>query len=79
MPEANAIDLSNKIQKRMEELSKSFPNDLIYTVQYDGQKEVAKTITTIKIINFCLLLLLLLFIITSFAFYYSIVCHGSFL
>jgi multidrug efflux pump subunit AcrB len=35
LPEANAIDLSNKISKKMQELSKTFPEDLSYKIQHD--------------------------------------------
>lgn len=44
MPEANAIDLSNKIQQRMAELSKSFPQDIEYEVQHDETEFVRESI-----------------------------------
>ncbi len=44
LPEANTIDLVNRIEKKMEELSKSFPNDLVYNVQYDDTEFVRESI-----------------------------------
>ena len=35
MPEANAIELSNKIRDKLKELSKSFPKDIEYKVQHN--------------------------------------------
>lgn len=44
LPEANAIDLSNKISKKMEELSKTFPEDLSYNIQHDETEFVRESI-----------------------------------
>ena len=44
LPEANTIDLVNKVKARMEELSKKFPNDVEYRVQYDTTEFVRESI-----------------------------------
>ena len=44
LPEANTIDLVNRIEAKMEELSKSFPKDLVYKVQYDDTEFVRESI-----------------------------------
>ena len=44
LPEANTIDLVNRIEAKMEQLSKSFPNDLTYQVQYDDTEFVRESI-----------------------------------
>ena len=44
LPEANTIDLVNRIEAKMEELSKGFPNDLVYNVQYDDTEFVRESI-----------------------------------
>lgn len=44
MPEANAIQLSNKIQKKLKELSKTFPKDIEYKVQHDETEFVRESI-----------------------------------
>lgn len=44
LPEANAIDLSNKIRKKMEELSKTFPKDIEYRIQHDETEFVRESI-----------------------------------
>ena len=44
LPEANTIDLVNRIEKKMEELSKTFPKDLVYKVQYDDTEFVRESI-----------------------------------
>lgn len=44
LPEANTIDLVNRIEKKMEELSKSFPSDIEYNVQYDNTEFVRESI-----------------------------------
>ena len=62
MPEANAIDLSNKIQKRMEELSKSFPQDIVYEVQHDETEFVRESIK--EVINAIGLAIILVGIVT---------------
>ena len=62
MPEANAIDLSNKIQKRMEELSKSFPQDIVYEVQHDETEFVRESIH--EVINAIALAIILVGLVT---------------
>ena len=62
MPEANAIDLSNKIQKRMEELRKSFPQDIVYEVQHDETEFVRESIN--EVINAILLAIILVGLVT---------------
>ena len=44
LPEANTIDLVNRIEAKMEQLSKSFPNDLSYSIQYDDTEFVRESI-----------------------------------
>ena len=44
LPEANAIDLSNKIRKKMQELSKAFPKDIEYKIQHDETEFVREAI-----------------------------------
>ncbi len=44
LPEANAIDLSNKIREKMVELSKSFPSDIEYKIQRDETEFVRESI-----------------------------------
>ncbi len=47
LPEANAIDLSNKIQKKMAELSKGFPQGIEYKVQHDETEFVRESINEV--------------------------------
>ncbi len=44
LPEANAIDLSNKISKKIAELSKGFPQGIEYKIQRDETKFVRESI-----------------------------------
>ncbi len=44
IPEANAIELSNKLRKRMEELSKHFPQGIEYKIQHDETTYVRESI-----------------------------------
>lgn len=44
LPEANAIDLSNKISKKMAELSKSFPQGIEYKIERDETLFVRESI-----------------------------------
>lgn len=44
LPDANTIDLVNKIEKKMETLSKKFPSDIEYIVQYDTTEFVRESI-----------------------------------
>lgn len=47
LPEANAIDLSNRIQKKMAELSKGFPQGIEYKVQHDETEFVRESINEV--------------------------------
>ena len=62
LPEANAIDLSNKIQKKMAELSKGFPTGIEYKIQHDETKFVRESIK--EVINAIALAVLLVGIVT---------------
>lgn len=62
LPEANAIDLSNKIQKRLAELSKTFPKDLEYKVQHDETEFVRESIN--EVISAVALAVLLVSLVT---------------
>ena len=44
LPDANSIDLVNRIKAKMEVLSKKFPADITYAVQYDDTKFVRESI-----------------------------------
>lgn len=44
LPEANAIELSNKIQAKLKELSKNFPPDIEYKIQHDETEFVRESI-----------------------------------
>ena len=62
LPEANAIDLSNRIQKRMAELSKGFPQGIEYEVQHDETEFVRESIH--EVISAILLAVLLVSLVT---------------
>lgn len=62
LPEANAIDLSNKISKKMAELSKSFPQGIEYKIQRDETLFVRESIK--EVINAIALAILLVGIVT---------------
>ncbi len=62
LPEANAIDLSNKIQKRMKELSKGFPQGIEYKVQHDETEFVRESIH--EVLNAIALAILLVGLVT---------------
>lgn len=47
LPEANAIDLSNKIKNKMDELSKTFPKDIQYKIQHDETEFVRESINEV--------------------------------
>ena len=47
LPEANAVDLSNKIQKKMQELSKGFPQGIEYKIQRDETDFVRESINEV--------------------------------
>ncbi len=44
LPEANTIDLVNRIEAKMKVLSKSFPKDVEYHIQYDNTEFVRESI-----------------------------------
>ncbi len=44
LPDANSIDVVNRVKARMEELSKQFPKDIMYAVQYDDTLFVRESI-----------------------------------
>ena len=44
LPEANTIDLVNRVQDKMKELSRKFPSDIEYHVQYDITEFVRESI-----------------------------------
>lgn len=62
LPEANAVDLSNKIQKKMKELSKGFPQGIEYKIQRDETEFVRESIK--EVINAIGLAILLVGIVT---------------
>lgn len=62
LPEANAIDLSNKIRKKMEELSKTFPKDIAYKIQHDETEFVRESIH--EVVDAVILAVLLVSIVT---------------
>ena len=62
LPEANAIDLSNKIQKKMAELSKGFPQGIEYEIQHDETEFVRESIH--EVINAIGLAILLVGLVT---------------
>lgn len=47
LPEANAIDLSNRLRKRMEELSKTFPQGIEYHIERDETDFVRESINEV--------------------------------
>lgn len=61
-PEANAIDLANKILAKMEIISKSFPSDMEWSVHYDNTEFVRESIH--EVISAILLAVLLVSIVT---------------
>lgn len=62
LPEANAIDLSNKIRAKMNELSKSFPKDIDYKIQHDETEFVRESIH--EVISAVALAVLLVSVVT---------------
>lgn len=62
IPEANAIDLANKIQDKMKVISKSFPPDMVWAVQYDNTLFVRESIH--EVVSAILLAVLLVSIVT---------------
>ena len=62
LPEANAIDLSNKIQAKMKELSKGFPQGIEYKIQHDETEFVRESIN--EVVNAIGLAIILVGIVT---------------
>lgn len=62
LPEANAIELSNKIRKKMEELSKNFPKDIAYKIQHDETEFVRESIH--EVVDAVILAVLLVSVVT---------------
>lgn len=62
MPEANAIELSNKLRKRMVELSKGFPQGIEYKIEHDETSFVRESIH--EVISAIALAVLLVAIVT---------------
>ena len=62
LPEANAINLSNRIKKKLEELSKTFPNDIVYKIQHDETEFVRESIK--EVVEAVLLAVLLVSVVT---------------
>ncbi len=62
LPEANAIDLSNKIRQKLKELSKSFPKDIAYEVQHDETEFVRESIH--EVVDAVILAILLVSVVT---------------
>ena len=62
LPDANTIDLVNKINKKMETLSKKFPNDMEYHVQYDVTEFVRESIK--EVVSAIILAILLVSAVT---------------
>ncbi len=83
LPEANAIDLSNKVQKKLKELSKTFPKDIQYKIQHDETEFVRESIH--EVISAVVLAVLLVSIVTYLFFryrkscIYSILCNSCFI
>jgi len=62
LPEANSIDLANKISQRMAQLSKSFPAGIEYTIVRDETRFVRASIT--EVVKAILLAIMLVVIVT---------------
>ena len=62
LPDANTIDLVNKINKKMKILSKKFPNDMEYHIQYDVTEFVRESIR--EVVGAILLAILLVSAVT---------------
>lgn len=48
LPEANSIDVANKISQRMKELSKSFPKGLEYNIEHDETDFIRESIGEVE-------------------------------
>lgn len=62
LPDANTIDLVNRISKKMKLLSKKFPNDMEYNIQYDVTQFVRESIK--EVVHAILLAVLLVSAVT---------------
>ena len=62
LPNANSIDLVNRAKAKMQELSKKFPNDITYNIQYDDTMFVRESIN--EVISAIGLAILLVSIVT---------------
>ena len=62
LPEANTIDLVNRINAKMAALSKKFPNDMSYKVQYDVTEYVREAIK--EVVEAIVLAVILVSIVT---------------
>lgn len=62
LPNANSIDLVNRAKAKMQELSKKFPNDITYSIQYDDTMFVRESIN--EVISAIGLAILLVSIVT---------------
>ena len=62
LPDANSIDVVNRVKARMEELSKGFPSDVMYAVQYDDTLFVRESIN--EVIHAIILAIILVSIVT---------------
>ena len=62
LPDANTIDLVNKVNKKMKVLSKKFPNDMEYHIQYDVTEFVRESIR--EVVNAILLAIILVSAVT---------------
>lgn len=66
LPEANAIDVANRVYKAMEEMSASFPEGLTYAIRFDTTTFVREAISsvywTLFIAGILVLIVILLFL-----------------
>jgi hydrophobe/amphiphile efflux-1 (HAE1) family protein len=62
LPDANAIELAQKIKDKMEILSKSFPKDVVWKAQYDNTEFVQESIH--EVISAIILAIILVSIVT---------------
>ena len=64
MPDANLIDVANKVYKRMGELSRSFPDGVEYSVVYDLTEYIKDSMTEVvkTIFEACLIVIILTYV-----------------
>lgn len=65
LPEANSIDLANKITKRMAQLSKSFPPGLEYHIDNDETRFIRESMKEVKV---AIVLAIILVVIVTYLF-----------